>query len=200
MKVKRMISLLLALLVILIPIIVNAEEITDADFVFEVRSVNAELDPGEIVTVDVAAVKNIGYAYGSVKVEWDDSALELVEVKYTSLAPDNHSSPITGSGSYTVRFGDYMASADKNGTGVLFSLVFEIDSYAEEGSYPIRLSGAEVYSASDRRLQTYSLVGSVNLSEYEDKDLSLEGGNVSVDSVGATVDRRSITPATAEAR
>ena len=188
MKVKRMISLLLALLVILIPIIVNAEEITDADFVFEVRSVNAKLDPGEIVTVDVAAVKNIGYAYGSIKVEWDDSALELVEVKYTSLAPDNHSSPITGSGSYTVRFGDYMASADKNGTGVLFSLVFEIDSYAEEGSYPIRLSGAEVYSASDRRLQTYSLVGSVNLSEYEDKDLSLEGGNVSVDSVGATVD------------
>ena len=188
MTIKKLTSILLALLIILVPLTVNAEEITNAEFVFEVRSVNAELDPGETVTVDVAAFTNTGYAYGAVKVEWDDSALELVEVKYTSLAPDNNSSPITGSGSYTVRFGDYMATSDKTGTGVLFSLVFEIDSYAEEESYPIRLSGAEVYSASGSRLQTYSLVGSVNLSEYEDKDLILEGGSATADGIGSTVD------------
>ena len=188
MTIKKLTSVLLALLMILVPIIANAEEITDADFVFDVRSVNAELDPGETVTVDVAAVINTGYAYGAVKVEWDDSALELVDVKYTSLAPDNNSSAISGSGSYTVRFGDYMATSDKTGTGVLFSLVFEIDSYAEEESYPIRLSGMELYSASGSRLQAYALTGAVNLSEYEDKDLILEGGSVTADSIGATVD------------
>lgn len=174
-------TLLVLASVLIVPLGVSAEEVTDADFLFEVRSVNASLKAGDTVKVDVAAIENKGFAYGSVKAEWDKDALELTDVVYTDFAPDNNASDVKNSGKYIARFGSYTASENTTGTGILFSLIFKITEAAEESAYPITLSSPEVLDRDSKSLTAYTLSGNVVLGAYKDKALVLEADKVKTD-------------------
>ena len=174
-------TLLVLASILIVPLGVSAEEVNDADFLFEVRSVNASLKAGDTVKVDVAAIENKGFAYGSVKAEWDKDALELTDVVYTDFAPDNNASDVKNSGKYIARFGSYTASENTTGTGILFSLIFKITEAAEEADYPITLSNAEVLNSDSKTLTAYTLSGNVVLGAYKDKALVLEADKVKTD-------------------
>ena len=115
-----------------------------ADLSLSADIVSAELKAGETVKLPVRADVNAGYAAGSVDLSWDNTALKLKSVAYSDLAPDNGSAAITDNGSYRVSFGDYNAAANTTGTGVFFTLEFEIASTAAAGDYAILLDHAKI--------------------------------------------------------
>ncbi|MBR2590341.1 MAG: leucine-rich repeat protein [Clostridia bacterium] len=165
--IKSIAALLLALLILLMPLSVAAEEITEPDLLLEARSLNTELTAGETVKLTVAATVNEGYAYGSARITWDNEALELTAVEYTALAPNNRSSAINNSGAYTVRFGNNLATTDFTGTGVFFTLVFKITELAHANTYNIDISKLSVANARDNELRAYALSGTITLSSID---------------------------------
>ena len=170
---KKFTAILLSLLMLLVPLTVMAEEITDPDFVLEIQSVNAELVAGDTVSVDVSASANKGYAYASAKFEWNSEALELTGVEFTDAAPNNKSSVIKSGGAYTVRFGNNLAEQNFTETGKFFTLVFRIVDTDAAGSYDIKITELSVFDASDNARESYSFAGKVNIAPFADAGIVL---------------------------
>lgn len=135
-----------------------------ADLAISADSVTAELKAGETVSVPVRADTNVGYAAGSVDVEWDSTALTLKKVVFTELAPDNGSAAIANSGSYRVMFGDYLAESNISETGIFFTLEFEISAAAIAGDYAILLENANLYDKDNQAVSASLRSGMISLT------------------------------------
>ena len=109
---------------------------------------------------------NKGYAAGTLDVAWDSSALILKAVQYDSeLAPQNQAAPIGENGSCRLAFGSYIAEENFTGTGVFFTLEFEIAETAQTGSCTIALSQPSAYDWNVRKLSVSVTDGNVTLRE-----------------------------------
>ena len=135
-----------------------------ADLAISADSVTAELKAGETVSVPVRADTNVGYAAGSVDVEWDSTALTLKKVVFTELAPDNGSAAIANSGSYRVMFGDYLAESNISETGIFFTLEFEISAAAIAGDYAILLENANLCDKDNQAVSASLHSGMISLT------------------------------------
>lgn len=159
---KKLVAAIMAMLM-LIALLPATAFAAGGSMTLEVESVKAQLKAGNTVKVPIKATANTGYGFGSVKVKWDKTALELTGVTYTALAPasvwvdeegESGPAPITNNGEYTIAFGDELKgngseNNPKNftGTGVFFTLEFKITSAAKAGDYTIGLSDFDVYDA-----------------------------------------------------
>ena len=109
-----------------------------AQIVLHAETVSCKAEGGKEVRVPVRADSNTGYAVGSINISWNADVLILKAVEYNAeLAPANQPAAIKNSGSYRVCFGDYLATENFTGTGVLFTLVFETADGAAPDTYPI---------------------------------------------------------------
>ena len=136
------IALVVMLLLSIIPLTANAAgtlNITASD-------VTADLVAGDTVEVPVSFSDNSGYGYGFLRVGWDNTALELTDVEYTSVAPkkDDHA-PIENTGSQKLTWGSDITLDPYYGNGTAFTLKFKITSSATAGDYAISFTEYEVY-------------------------------------------------------
>ena len=116
----------------------------------------------------VSAERNGGYAVGSLIVSWNSDMLILKAVEYNAeLAPENQPAPIKNSGSYRVCFGDYLASENFTGTGVLFTLVFTAADSAKPDTYPVTFSKPDFLDKDTNAVQVSCTDGAVILTAEE---------------------------------
>ena len=113
---------------------------TDADMVLRVQDVVADLIPGTVIRIPVELVKSNGYGCGVFAISWDNAALKLKGVEYTSLAPNAGSGAIKDSGTYNMRVGNSLATTNFEGTGTFVTLKFEIAETADIKAYDISIT------------------------------------------------------------
>gem|GEM_PF-1855023 len=142
------------------------QEIREDTLNLQVEHVGGILKEGAQLRVPITATQNPGYVLGSIYITWDSEALELVDVEYNDLlAPKNQSSAITNSGRYILDFGNELSLSDYTGTGVFFTLVFQVTGKAEEKQYPIGIG----------------LLGGFSNSELTSVEAQLSGGSVTLE-------------------
>lgn len=175
---KRLWSAFFAVIVMMniSPMFVSA----DAGIDIRLAQVEAELGSDEIISVPVNADANAGYITGTIDFKWDNSALTLVSVDFTEIAPNCNSAAITDTGIYRVAFGKNLAEQDFTGTGKMFALNFKAKDTAKAGTYDINVVHYDIINYDLLRPSVTFNTGSVKLSN-EVKSVSLAADNVSAD-------------------
>ena len=163
---RRILAFALAALMICAAAALTAHA-ADRRMTIKVESVNAAPDAGTVVKVPVYITENTGYISALFNVEWDSDALELTEVEYTELGPDQSSAPIVNSGKYTMRLGDSLRLDSFKDTGVFFTLVFKVTENAAEGSYKVAVTDPDILDADEVNIYDMAvttIAGYVNLT------------------------------------
>ena len=107
----------------------------------EVSSATAEIGVDSTVRLPINATSSTGYCSGILKIKWDNSALQLIKMEFTSLAPSQGSAEVSGnSGEYTMRVGNSLSRTDFMGTGEFVTPVFKILPSAKAGSYKVEIT------------------------------------------------------------
>ena len=172
---KRIFTSLLTA-VLLLFMVVPASAFAAAGLVLSADTLSMELKAGQTFEVPIHADVNSGYIVGAVDVTWNSSALMLKSVKYSEeLAPKNNAADVTNSGSYRLNFGSYLVKENYTGTGVFFTLEFEITAAAAAGTYPIKLTNAGIYDKDIKAVSAEMRSGSVTLTNGG--ELKLAAGN-----------------------
>ena len=171
---------------------------TAVNLVLAADSVTAACRAGETVLLPVRASVNTGYAAGTLDVEWDSSVLILKAVQYDSeLAPQNNASTIGKDGSYRLAFGSYLAAEHFTGTGVFFTLEFEIAANANPGNYSIALRNPVVYDNDLHKLSVTAADGNVTLQEPETTTTTADTTTTTTGTTTTTAETATTTTGTA---
>ncbi len=168
MKIKNLMKSRLAAAVLTLLIAAGALPMTAAGaantMTLAVGSVTAYVTDAE-VKVPIRVTANTGYGSGIVTVEWDKSKLELTNVEYSDVSPDNGSAPVSNTGSYKIAFGNDRRAGDRTDTGVFFTLTFNIPSGAAAGTIPVKIKTADIQDQSIQNMTVTKTDGSVTLKE-----------------------------------
>ena len=131
---KRILSAIMALLVVAVLCGAQMQVNAASGLMLEVGTVQASA--GDTITVDVIVTENVGVAYLSVTLSYDESVLELTGVSNGNIIKDlDKGTNLTWSAD--------TASTD---TGVLGTLTFKVAADAPAGTYELDLIGRECYN------------------------------------------------------
>lgn len=131
---KRILSAVMALLVVIVLCGAQVQVNAVSGLVMEVGTVQASA--GDTITVDVIVTENVGVAYLSVTLSYDESVLELTGVSNGNIIKDlDKGTNLTWS-----------ADTASTGTGVLGTLTFKVAADAPAGTYELDLIGRECYN------------------------------------------------------
>ena len=154
MKIKKLAAFVLSVVMLVSGFSVAFAETSANAMVLEAEEVTANLDD-ETVEVEISATANPGYVNGLVDIGWDETALVLKDIEFTTVAPDNGCQRdedteeilVTTPGEYTIAFGKDTWTKDRTTTGTFFTLIFEPAENAIAGKYDITIeAGVDKYS------------------------------------------------------
>lgn len=131
----------------------------------EVGSVTTARNPGEEIRVPVAATVNTGYISTTATLRWDNTALVLIGIEFTDLAPDQGTPPADNNGFFTLRIGRSARRENFTGTGLFFTAVFRISNSAAPGDYEVAMTNIVALDTDLRYLAVSTIPGTARLLE-----------------------------------
>lgn len=162
---KKRIAAWLMILTLALSALSAAAAAKGCEMTLKVGDVEVPLTVGADVRVPVTATINTGYVALIITFAYDSDALELYDVEYSDLAPDEGSAPIENTGEYTVYAGNALSVDNLTGTGVFFTLVFRVTDAAHSGNYRIAVTHTDSCDTDLDDVDVIAVDGTVTLAD-----------------------------------
>ena len=130
----------------------------------EVGTATAKAGSSDTVRLPIKATVNTGYCSGVLRFKWDSKALELVDIEFSSLAPDQGSPAVSNTGEHSMRVGNSLSHDNFMGTGDFITAVFKVIPSAAAGKYDVQISHTDFLDTDLNDIVVTTVPGSITLN------------------------------------